>query len=59
VLGVRKGATRDQIKTAYRTLIVQYHSDKVAHLGPELRRLAAEKSQQIIDAYQLLEREVR
>ena len=59
VLGVPKGATRDQIRTAYRTLIVQYHSDKVAQLGPELRRLAAEKSQQINEAYRLLERGAR
>jgi hypothetical protein len=59
VLGVPEGATLDQIRTAYRTLIVQYHPDKVAQLGPELRQLAAEKSQQINDAYQLLEREAR
>jgi hypothetical protein len=59
VLGVPKGATRDQIRTAYRTLIVQYHSDTVAQLGPELQRLAAEKSQQINEAYRLLERGAR
>jgi curved DNA-binding protein CbpA len=59
VLGVPKGATRDQIKTAYRTLILQYHSDKVAQLGPELQQLATEKSQQINDAYRLLERDAR
>jgi hypothetical protein len=59
VLGVPPDATLDQIKTAYRALIVQYHPDKVAQLGPELRQLAAEKSRQINDAYRMLERKVR
>jgi len=59
VLGVPRDATLEQIKAAYRTLIVQYHPDKVAQLGPELRQLAAEKSRQINDAYQMLERQGR
>jgi hypothetical protein len=54
VLGLSRSATRDQIKTAYRVLIAQYHPDKVAQLGPELQHLATEKTKDINDAYRTL-----
>jgi restriction system protein len=57
VLGLSRNATREEIRAAYRALIVQYHPDKVAQLGPELRQLATEKSAQINEAYRALERE--
>ncbi|MSO38353.1 MAG: J domain-containing protein [Acidimicrobiia bacterium] len=56
ILGVQRSATQEQIRAAYRALIVQYHPDKVAQLGPELRQLAAQKTQQINDAYRSLRR---
>ena len=54
ILGIDKGASRKQIKVAYRSLMAQYHPDKVAQLGPELQALATEKCKQISDAYSLL-----
>ncbi|MCG4676479.1 J domain-containing protein, partial [Blautia obeum] len=39
ILGVTQQATIGEIKTAYRTLIQQYHPDRVVHLGEKLRRV--------------------
>jgi DnaJ like chaperone protein len=39
------------VQTAYRSLIRQYHPDKVANLGEELRELAEVKSKAINKAY--------
>ena len=52
VLGVDKFATRAQVTAAYRSAIGQYHPDKVATLGRELRELAESKSKDIAIAYQ-------
>jgi DnaJ-domain-containing protein 1 len=51
VLGVKKGASQDEIKKAYLYLMSQYHPDKVAHLGEEIQKLAKNKSQEINLAY--------
>jgi DnaJ like chaperone protein len=51
VLQVSPLATVEEIRAAYKTLISQYHPDKVATLGDELRALAERKSAQINDAY--------
>lgn len=52
VLNLSPSASDNEIRTAYRSLISQYHPDKVAALGPELRALAERKSKQITRAYQ-------
>jgi hypothetical protein len=57
VLGVDKFATRAQVVAAYRSAIGQYHPDKVATLGPEIRALAEEKSKEINLAYEQALRE--
>jgi DnaJ-domain-containing protein 1 len=41
----------EEIRRAYKSLIGQYHPDKVASLGPELRDLASLKAKQITAAY--------
>jgi DnaJ like chaperone protein len=51
VLGVSAKASPEEIREAYRKLIAQYHPDKVASLGPEIREVAHRKSQQITEAY--------
>lgn len=52
VLGVSRGASFEEIKKAYRTLSMQYHPDKVGHLGEEFKRVAEEKMKEINAAYQ-------
>ena len=54
VLGVGRNATFEEIKTAYRQRIAEYHPDKVASLGIELRRLADEMTRKINGAYEEL-----
>ena len=56
VLGLTPSATEDEIRQAYRKLMMQYHPDKVATLGPELRQTASEKSKAINEAYMIIER---
>lgn len=52
ILGVSRGANFEEIKKAYRTLSMQYHPDKVSHLGEEFKRVAEEKMKEINSAYQ-------
>jgi DnaJ-domain-containing protein 1 len=56
VLGINRNATQEEIRAAYRREMVNYHPDKVAHLGKELRDLAKTKAQEINRAYQELAR---
>jgi DnaJ like chaperone protein len=51
ILGLQAGADFDQIKKAYRKLSMQYHPDKVGHLGEEFRNVAEEKMKEINSAY--------
>ncbi|CAJ7237571.1 heat shock protein DnaJ domain-containing protein [Burkholderia pseudomallei] len=51
VLEVREDASANEIKVAYRRLMAQYHPDKVASLGRELRDLAEAKSKAVTQAY--------
>ena len=59
VLGVRRGATPDEIRAAYRARIKEYHPDQVERLGPELRNLAKKKTQEINRAFEVLSRAAR
>lgn len=54
ILGLQPGASPEEIKSAYRKLSMQYHPDKVAHLGEEFRRVAEEKMKELNEAYQHL-----
>jgi len=51
VLGVRRGATREEVVRAYHEQMKRYHPDRVANLGEELRVLAHEKVLAIQRAY--------
>ena len=51
ILEVSQGATKEQIVAAYKQKIRQYHPDKVAQMGAEIRELAEFKSKQINAAY--------
>jgi hypothetical protein len=54
ILEVTRSSSADAIQSAYRARMMEYHPDKVAHLGVELQKLAHEKSQAIERAYRLL-----
>jgi len=51
ILGVKKNATLDEIKKAYRELALRYHPDRVAH---EQKKEAEEKFKEISEAYAVL-----
>lgn len=57
VLGVKEEADWDEIHAAWRRLAKEYHPDRAAHLGPELRELAEKKFKQINQAYEILKKE--
>ena len=57
VLELPPDASPEDIREAYRRLMGQYHPDKVATLGPEIRALAEEKSKEINKAYEQALRE--
>jgi len=52
VLGVKPGATPDEIKKAYRTMVKKYHPDN--YKDHPLENLAKEKMQEINEAYDQL-----
>ena len=52
VLNVAPNASLDEIRQAYRGRLMQYHPDRVAHLGEKLRRVADEEATAINQAYE-------
>jgi DnaJ like chaperone protein len=51
ILEVSEDASEQEITEAYKRKIRQYHPDKVAQMGAEIRQLAESKSKQINAAY--------
>jgi DnaJ like chaperone protein len=56
ILGLGPGASFTEIKAAYRKMSMQYHPDKVGHLGEEFKKVAEEKMKEINNAYEFLRR---
>jgi DnaJ-domain-containing protein 1 len=54
VLGLRIGASDREVRAAFHRLAVQYHPDKVRHLGEEFERVAGEKFLALKEAYEKL-----
>lgn len=54
ILGIKRSASTEEIKSAYRLQAGRYHPDKVCHLGGEFQRLAEEKFREIQWAYEHL-----
>ncbi|HEY0979055.1 MAG TPA: TerB family tellurite resistance protein, partial [Flavobacteriales bacterium] len=57
ILEVDAGASDDEVKKAYRRAVMKHHPDKMAHLGEEFQRSAAEKFKKVKDAYERIQRE--
>jgi uncharacterized membrane protein YkvA (DUF1232 family) len=51
------GATKAEIDARYKELAKDYHPDRVAHLGEDLRKVAHEKMIEIQHAYDVLSQE--
>jgi DnaJ like chaperone protein len=56
VLEITPSATDDEVKAAYRRMAMKYHPDKVATLGPEVQKAAAEKFRKVQEAYETIKR---
>lgn len=57
VLELTENATDEEIKKAYRKLVVKYHPDKVSHLGEEMQAAANEKFQRMQAAYETIKKQ--
>lgn len=57
ILEVKRDASNDEIKKAYRKLAVMHHPDKVEHLGDEFKKSAQEKFKKINEAYSQIKKE--
>ncbi len=55
-LGLSDECSQREIKAAFRSLVTQYHPDKVQHLGPKLREVAEQEMKRINEAYSYLSR---
>jgi hypothetical protein len=51
VLEAEPGDSDEEIKKKYKQMLLQYHPDRVDHLGPELKELAARKTTEINMAF--------
>ena len=54
ILGIKRGATKAEIKSAYRTMAAKYHPDKAPNATDEIKKLAEEKFKEIQTSYQEL-----
>jgi hypothetical protein len=56
VLGLVDPYDMGDVKSAYRTLIAQYHPDKVSRMGDEIREVAERKAKEINESYDFFRR---
>ena len=57
VLEISPDATDEEVKSAYRRMAMKNHPDKVATLGPEVQKAAAEKFRKIQEAYEIIKKQ--
>ena len=57
VLEIQPSATDEELRQAYRRMAMKNHPDKVATLGPEVQKAAAEKFRRIQEAYETIKKE--
>ncbi len=56
ILGANEIDTEEEIKRKYKQMVLQYHPDRVAHLGSELQDLASRKTKEINAAFAAIKR---
>lgn len=54
VLGINPNATDEEVRKAYRKMVIQHHPDKVAHLGDDVKEAATKKLQEINKAKEMI-----
>lgn len=59
VLGVDEHAQLSTIKKAYVQRLKEYHPDRVADMGPEIKKLAEQKTFEILNAFNDAQRALR
>lgn len=59
VLGISPDATDEEVRRAYRQMVLKHHPDKVASLGEDIKRAAERKLQEINDAKAKIDNERR
>jgi hypothetical protein len=52
ILEVNRGADLDEIRGRYKEKLLQYHPDRVQHLGKEFQDMAEKRTKEITEAYQ-------
>ncbi len=57
ILGTNPGEDLHAIRRRYKEKLLQYHPDRVHHLGEEFQEMAERKTKQITEAYQRILRE--
>jgi len=57
ILEIVPEATDEEVKKAYRRLAIEYHPDKVSHLGEDIRKAATEKFQTLNAAYEQIKKQ--
>jgi DnaJ like chaperone protein len=57
ILEINPDSTDEEVKKAYRRLAVQYHPDKVAHLGEDIKKAATQKFQTLNAAYEEIKKQ--
>ncbi|MBQ8008041.1 MAG: TerB family tellurite resistance protein [Bacteroidaceae bacterium] len=54
VLGISPDATDEEVRKAYRRMVIQHHPDKVSNLGEDVKEAATKKLQEINKAKEMI-----
>jgi hypothetical protein len=57
LLGADRGDSLEEIRRRYKEMLLQYHPDRVAHLGREFQEMAERKTKEITEAFQAITKE--